>query len=84
MRRWIRFFLGNPRRASVTLISLMLLGAIHYFAPGTLSVIANGVVRELSPLLNTIFYYGVVFFFIFLGFRLMFKPFLKKGKSGKQ
>ncbi|MBT4894904.1 hypothetical protein HON59_02485 [bacterium] len=83
MRRWIRFFLGSPRRAVVKLSFLAILGVIHYFAPGTLSTIANGVVGELSPLLSMLFYYGLVFFFIFLGFRTMFRPF-KKGKGARR
>lgn len=79
MRRYIIFFLGSPRRATITLSFLAILGAIHYFTPGILSTVANGVVGELSPLLNTLLYYGLAFFFIFLGFRIMFKPFKKGG-----
>ena len=78
MRRWTGFFLGSPRRAVITLSFLAILGAIHHFAPGTLSTIANGVVGELSPLLSMLFYYGLVFFFIFLGLRTMFRPFCRE------
>lgn len=85
MGRWIRFFLGSPRRALATMSSLAILGVINYFKPGTLSVVANGVVGELSPLLNMLFYYGLIFFFILLGFRIMFKPFIKvKKKSARR
>jgi len=83
MRRWIRFFLGSPRRTLITLSFLATFGVIYHFAPGTLSTIANGVVVELSPLLSILFYYGLVFFFIFLGFRFIFKPF-SKGRGARR
>jgi hypothetical protein len=78
MRRSFRFFFGSPARFTATALTFATLALIHYFAPGVLWSVANGVIEELSPLLSMLLYYGLVFFFIFLGFRIMLKPWLGK------
>jgi len=81
MRRWLRFFLGSPRRALVTFTVVIILGAIQHFAPGAIQNVATNLVAELSPLLKMVFTWGLAFFLLYLGFKVMLKPFFpKRGK----
>ncbi len=81
MRNWLYFFFGTPRRFVATASVFAVLGLIHYFAPGTLWAVSCGVIRELGPFLNTVLYFGLLFFLLFLGFRVMLNPFLKSRKK---
>ncbi|MBI4118533.1 MAG: hypothetical protein HY455_03300 [Parcubacteria group bacterium] len=82
MQRWFRFFFGSRVRAGTTTLALIVLGAIHYFAPGTLTQIAVGTVDELGPLLNMVLVYGIAFALLIWAFRLLLRPFTgKRGKS---
>jgi len=84
MRRWFRFFLGSPLRATLTILTLVIFGVIHNFFPGTLQATATGVAGELSPLLNMVFSYGILSLIVFLGYRLILSPlFGKKSRKKK-
>ena len=76
--RWFGFFFGTPRRFLVTALAVTTLALIHHFSPGTITNVVHGLVGELSPLLNMLFYYGLVFFFLMLGYKLLLKPFFGK------
>jgi len=80
MKRWIKFFFGTPNRFITTALAVTALGVIQYFAPGTLFSVAVSIVEELGPLLNFALYYGLVFFFLFLGFHIILKPLFGKKK----
>ena len=78
MRRWFRFFLGSPTRATTSFLALVTLGLTHYFFPGFISGIAIGVAIELEPFI----YLAITIFFVFLGFKFILKPWTgnKRGK----
>ncbi|MBI4120992.1 MAG: hypothetical protein HY457_01930 [Parcubacteria group bacterium] len=82
MQRFLRFFLGTPRRIAITITAFVALGAIHYFAPGVLTSVAVGTVDELRPLLHMILVYGIAFAILIWAFRVLLRPLTgKRGKS---
>lgn len=77
-KAWSRFFFGTPRRFVLTVLAITTLALIRHFAPGTITQVVRGLVGELEPLLTMLFYYGLVFFLLRLGFKLILKPLIRK------
>jgi len=77
MQKWAKFFLGTPTRLVTTFVTIIVIGLIHWVFPGAISALLKGVIEEVKPLIN----YGIVLLFMFLAFRIMFGPFLGKGKG---
>ena len=70
MQKWIKFFVGTPKRflAVVCAIGLVVCMA----NPGMLRNACERFVQEVSPLISLIIVLGICW----LGFRVMFKGFL--------
>lgn len=81
--RWIRFFLGTPRRALASLVALAAMVALEYFAPGTigrgLAAVGTQILAALLELVNRFF--GPVAWAVLplvivgIGFRIMARGF---------
>jgi hypothetical protein len=57
---WLLFFLGTPRRALTTVVTLVLVGLVHHVWPGALAQLLAAGIAEFWPVLCYLFFFALV------------------------
>ena len=57
---WLLFFLGTPRRALATLVTLLLVGVVHHVWPVVVARLLAAGIAEFWPLLCYLFFFALV------------------------
>jgi len=70
MQKWIKFFVGTPKRFLIVLCAISLV--VCMFNPGMLRTTCERFVQEVSPLISLAIVLGICW----LGFRMMFRGLL--------
>jgi len=77
MKKWFKFFLGTPRRAAITIGSIVFLCLLCEFAPEVMEDICTTVAEGLRPILELIFHFGIVITILLIGLALIWKQLRK-------
>ena len=71
MHKWIKFFLGTPKRFLTTLSVIAALAIVEAVAPGTIET-------SIRPITDAILVYAMMFLILGFGFKLILSSFAPK------
>lgn len=80
---WVQFLFGTPRRTGNTAVAVLGLATINWIFPRLFDKLISGFVQLVLAALNPFIGWAILFFFLFMGYRIILSPFLPGKKRRK-